>query len=78
VLAGTDPLAQHQPFAGQVAVDFIENPARQIMLLGRPAYKPQIKKKPAASSGLNLFSWRRIEETVASCCIAKHFANLSL
>jgi hypothetical protein len=35
------------------------------------------KKKPAASSGLNLFSWRRIEETVSSCCIARDFANLS-
>jgi hypothetical protein len=36
------------------------------------------KKKPAASSGLNLFSWRRIEETDASCCIAKNLANLLL
>jgi hypothetical protein len=33
------------------------------------------KKKPARESGLNLISWRRIEETSEVCCGAQRLSN---
>jgi hypothetical protein len=36
--------------------------------------REQAKKYPPGG-GLNLFSWRKIEETYASCCIAQELSN---
>ncbi|MCE3604190.1 hypothetical protein LXA47_11305 [Massilia sp. P8910] len=43
--------------------------------IGLFAGQPAGKKKARSGSGLNLFSWRRIEETDAVCCAAENKSN---